>query len=44
MLKLRDAHEAEFYEEEPDEFSDQWVTIIPRGLPEFNPTFFQASR
>ena len=41
MLKLRDAHEAEFYEEEPDEFSDQWVTIIPRGLPEFNATFFR---
>ena len=28
--KLRDASEAGFYKEDPDELSDQWVTIISR--------------
>jgi hypothetical protein len=28
MLKLREAHEAGFYEDEPDALSDQWVIII----------------
>lgn len=28
MVKLRDAHENGFYEEEPEALSDQWVTII----------------
>lgn len=30
MLKLRAAHEAGFYEEEPEVLSDQWVPIISR--------------
>jgi hypothetical protein len=28
MYKLRDAREAEFYGEEPEALSDQWVTVI----------------
>lgn len=36
MHKLRDAHEAKFYEEEPEVLSDQWVTIIRNDRPKFN--------
>lgn len=28
MVKLREAHEVGFYEEEPEALSDQWVSII----------------
>lgn len=30
MLKLQEAHGAEFYEEEPESLSDQWVTMTSR--------------
>lgn len=40
MVKLRDARTAGFYGGEPEELSDQWVTITPHDRPEFNATPF----
>ena len=36
MLRLRDAHEARLYEDELDELSDQWVTVVPYDQPQSN--------
>ena len=38
MVKLREAHDAGFYEEEPEVLSDQWVPVISDDRPESNST------
>ena len=43
MLKLREAHEAGFCEDEPEELSEQWVTVIPHDQPESNATPFPGT-
>ena len=43
MLKLREAHEAGFCDDEPEELSEQWVTVIPHDQSESNATPFPGT-